>query len=361
MADKPITNMQKVVVLLKSLPKETLDKVLKFMDPRQGQMLVKEVSKAPHDPQQSAKLAHILEEAAQMLGSASPNRTAERPPQPRHAPPPPAAGKPAKAPDTRLDVKVDDDLPDKMRIAAAQAAATQAVTTAPGPVGDPLSALAEVPAEQLAAALESENARTAFILMEKLPVDLAARIYRFLTSAKRKEISLRFAEKTAVNDHIIKQIAQGVLKKCQKLRTLTTAAAPDDERQHFMATLIKGLDRTERMEMLTLLEKTDPALTERVKNRLYDFEVIARMESSSVQKLLAEMNMQELALALRGAPAEVEKKLLDNLSKRAQDILKEEVSLIGNVTPARVLEARQAIVLSIQQLDQRGDFVLTEE
>ena len=356
MPDKPITEIQKVAVLLKSLPKETVERVLKLMDPRQGKILAREVSKVSfNDPQMSEKLPNILDEAMQMMGSAS-SRTQERPSQTKKSPTPPAAEKTRTAStETRVDLKIDDELAARMTNAPDSSG-----TGNPGPGVDPLPALAEVSPEILAAALESENARTVFILLEKLRPDLAAHIYRLLSSVKRKEISLRFAEKSTVNDHIIKQIAQGVLKKCQTLRVSTTAASPDEERHKFMATLIKGLERTERMEMLSLLDKTDPALTERVKNLIYDFEVIARMEDTSVQKLLAEMNMQELALALRGATPAVEERLMTNLSKRAQEILQEEVSLLGNVTPAKVAEARQGIVQAIQQLDQRGEFSLRE-
>ena len=359
MAEKPMSGLQKIALLLKSLPKETVDKVLKHMDPRQGNMLVSEISKLANDPKLAEKLPTILDEAAQILQNApsakkdrpSPVQTASQAASPVKAPAAPVKT-PGSTVDTIVDLKIDDNM-----AARAPVAPPPEVPTS---TANPLLALAEVPAELLAAAMESENGRTVFILMEKMSPDQAAQIYKNLSPAKRKEISLRFSEKTAVNEHIVKQIAQGVLKKCNALRKSSAANNPDEERQKLMATMIKGLERAERMEMLENLGKTDPTLTERVKNLLYDFEVIARMENSTVQKLLADVNMQALATALRGAPDGVEERLMTNLSKRAQETLREEISLLSNVTPAAVQEARVGIVQIIQMLDQRGEFLLRE-
>jgi flagellar motor switch protein FliG len=379
MADKPMTGLQKVALLLKSLPEETVAKVLKHMDPRQGKMLANELSKVANDPKMSEKLPTILDEAVKMMGDAV-QRKPERPGTQTKIPPaPPSVAATAARPqnamtETKVDLKIDDDLAAKMTGRSEIGGVEEEKKDGKGegekerkgggetlaPVGDPLPALADLPAELLAAALESENGRTVFILMEKMRPDQAAQIYKNLSPEKRKEISLRFAEKTTVNEHIIKQIAHGVLKKCQALRSSTASANAEEDRQKLMATMIKALERTERIEMLAMLEKTDPSLTESVKNLLYEFEVIANMENSSIQKLLGEVNMQELALALLGAPPAVEERLMSNLSKRAQENLREEVSLVGNVTPAKVKEARQAVVLIIQQMDQRGEFLLRE-
>jgi flagellar motor switch protein FliG len=355
MADESMTGLQKVAVLLKSLPSGMVDKVLKHMDPRQSKMLAGEVSRMATDPRLAEKLSHVLAEAEEMLGDSTSKPTS--PAAVKNTASPLAAAKPKHAMvDTVIDFNVDDAM------AARSAPVSPPARDVPGDVGthaNPVLALAEIPVEQLVAALESENARTIFILMESLKIDIAGQIYKLLSPAKRKEVSQRFAEKVTVNEQLTKQIAQGVLKKCQALRNSTSANA-EEERQQRMAALLNGLERTERMETLAMLEKTDAALIERVKNLLYQFEVIARMENMSIQKLLSDVNMQALAVALKGAPAEIEERIMANLSKRAQETLREEISLVGNVTPAKVREARQGIVLVIQQLDQRGEFVLRE-
>src|SRR5439155_9662637 len=123
---------------------------------------------------------------------------------------------------------------------------------------------------------------------------------------------------------------------------------------------LRGLERAERTEMLAVLEATDAELTGRVKAMLYSFEDVLRMENISVQKLLSEIDVKSLSLALRGAPPEIEEKILANLSKRAQESLREEISLTGAVPPPKVRAARDTLVEAIQRLDQRGELVLNE-
>ena len=114
---------------------------------------------------------------------------------------------------------------------------------------------------------------------------------------------MRFTEQPTVNEELVKRIAQAVLQKCQLLRDSPTPAAGDQSsRDKRVAGLLRGLERTERTEMLTLLEQTDAELVRRVKLMLYQFEDIERMENTSVQKLLAEVDVKSLALALGGAP-----------------------------------------------------------
>src|SRR5260370_38170321 len=105
------------------------------------------------------------------------------------------------------------------------------------------------------------------------------------------------------------------------------------------------------MEMITALEGADAERHGRVRAHLYKFEDILRMENASIQKLLSEVDVKSLALALRGAAQDIEQKILANLSKRAQEPLKEEISLTGAVPPAKVRAAQQTLVETIQRLD----------
>jgi flagellar motor switch protein FliG len=172
---------------------------------------------------------------------------------------------------------------------------------------------------------------------------------------------LRFTDQTVHPEELVKRIAQGVLKKCQALRDAPALASTEQGgREKRMAALLRELERAERMDLLTALEEADAELTGRVRALLYQFEDILRMENTSVQKLLSEVDVKSLALALRGAPAEIEAKILANLSKRAQESLREEISLTGTVPPPKVRAARQTLVEAIQRLDQRGELVLSE-
>ena len=172
---------------------------------------------------------------------------------------------------------------------------------------------------------------------------------------------MRFTEEATVSPDLRRRIAQAVLQKCESLRKAEVpGAAGSGVREKRMASLLRGLERTERTEMIGVLEQSDAELAARVKSMLYQFEDILRMQNISVQKLLTEIDTKSLAISLGGAPAEIREKLFNNLSKRAQESLKEEIELAGTVQAAKASQAQQTIADAIQRLDERGDLLFIE-
>ncbi len=343
MAAKSLTGLEKAAVLLKSLPAAVVDKIMRHMDAKHAGIVGAELEKLKKDSQLGTKTSDVLDEVAKILEGAKKKTdgAGATPPAPSEG-----AAKPSQV-DIRLDGKLDEK--------------PAAPPSAPVPPTESLRALAAVPPEILAAALDSETSRTISLLINGLDLEVAGNVYKRLSPAKRKEVSLRFTEQPKANEELIKRIAQAVLRKCQ---SVSESALPQSgegaERDKRVAALLRGLERTERTEMLTLLEQTDAELVARVKTMLYQFEDIQLMESTSVQKLLAEVDMKSLVLALSGAPADIESKILANLSKRAQAALREEAELTGKIPAAKARQGRQTLVEAIQRLDERGDLVLIE-
>jgi flagellar motor switch protein FliG len=340
MAEKSLTGLEKAAVLLKSLPASVVDKIMRHMDAKHAGIVGAELEKLSKDSQLGAKMADVLDEVARILegGQKKPESAAKA-----EAPAPTVenAAKVSQV-DIRLEGKPDDN-------------------PAPNSQTEPLRALASVPPEVLATALDGETARTISLLINGLDITVAGEVYKRLSPAKRKEVSLRFTEQPKANEELVKRIAQVVLRKCQSLRESPSSQAGDaGSRDKRVAALLRGLERTERTEMLTMLEQTDAELVARVKTMLYQFEDIQLMENTSVQKLLAEVDMKSLVLALSGAPPDIESKILANLSKRAQAALREEAELTGKIPSVKARQGRQALVEAIQRLDERGDLVLIE-
>lgn len=334
MSAMTMTGIEKAAVLLHSLPAEVVEKVLKHMNAQQAKLLTSVLAKVRERSDLKDIVSQVLDEASEAL--TGPPKSAST--QPR----------PASRPSPQVDIRVSDDV-------------KPAAKPEPPPA-DPMGALAKLPGELLAEVLESESPRTIAILLGNLEVEVAGQVYKNLTPAKRKEVSKQFTNQPEVQDVLLKNIAHAVLRKCEALRAVAAPVVKEpDAREKRMATLLRNLERTERMELMTVLEETDPELAARVKERLYSFDDILRMENSSVQKLLTEVDTKSLATSLAGAADGIRDRILANLSKRAQESLREEIELSGKVPAAKVAEARKSIVDAIQRLDQRGELVLTEE
>ncbi len=106
------------------------------------------------------------------------------------------------------------------------------------------------------------------------------------------------------------------------------------------------------------LEIQDPELAEEIKKLMFVFEDIVMIDNRSVQRVLREVESQDLALALKGASPEVSEKIFTNMSTRAADMLREDIEFMGPVRLRDVEEAQQRVVNIIRRLEDTGEIVV---
>ena len=110
--------------------------------------------------------------------------------------------------------------------------------------------------------------------------------------------------------------------------------------------------------IIEALEDDDPELAEEIKKKLFIFEDIVLLSDKDIQKVLREVDTQELAKALKGVDPEVQEKIFRNQSKRASALLKEEMEFMGPIRLRDVEECQQKIVNIIRKLEDQGDIVI---
>lgn len=91
---------------------------------------------------------------------------------------------------------------------------------------------------------------------------------------------------------------------------------------------------------------------------MFIFENIVTLDDRSIQRVLREVDLKDLALALKTASEDVTNRIFKNISKRAVEMLREDMSLMGPVRLRDVEEAQQKIVNIIRQLDESGEIVI---
>ena len=92
---------------------------------------------------------------------------------------------------------------------------------------------------------------------------------------------------------------------------------------------------------------------------MFIFEDIVKLHDISIQKVLREVDNKDLGLAMKGANQEVNNRIYKNMSKRAADMLKEEITYMGPVRLKEVEEAQQRIVNVIRRLEEAGEIVIS--
>jgi len=341
------TGEQKAALLLRSLPADVAESVLAHVEPAFAERLRARLRELEQAPLPSDHLQQALREFNDLL------RIAPR--EISQAPLPTSSLIDVYIPSQGTQVQVES-----AALSEPPAADPPPPEIAePAPNEDPLALLVELEVPVLAAALRDEKLPTVVLALSSLPLAKATDVLRQLPPEVRREAALRLGRAANLNVELQRTVARAVVAKSRRLAS-NPESLDVDARVKKLADLLRNLEREDRKQVLETLNQTDPETGAKVSGLLYVFEDILRIESRSLQALLAEIDMKTLALALKDADEAIQTKVTDNLSSRARELLMEEMGLLSKVSPKQVREAQGQIVQVIQRLDQEDKLVMME-
>ena len=204
--------------------------------------------------------------------------------------------------------------------------------------------------------IQPEHPQTIALILAYLEPGKAGYILQKLHPEVQSDVARRIATMDRTSPEVLREVER-VLEK--KLSTLSsedfTAAGGVDS----IVEILNLVDRTTEKGIIESLEEENPELAEEIKKKMFVFEDIVLLDDRSIQKVLREVDGQELAKALKGVDQEVQEKIFKNMSKRAATMLKEDMEYMGPVRLKDVEEAQQKIVSIIRHLEETGDIVIS--
>ena len=208
----------------------------------------------------------------------------------------------------------------------------------------------------IASFLSNEHPQTVAIILAHLDPDLSGQVLQLLPEKIRGEVLLRIALLNKVDPEIVKEISDALEAELQSVGSVLGKKIGGPEKA---AEVLSHAGRELEDELLTEIEDENPTLAEEIRKYLFTFEDFLKVDDFSIQTLLREISTDDLKLALKGASPEVKEKFFRNMSKRAADLLKEELELMPPVRITEVEKAQQNIIKTAKKLEQEGKIVLT--
>ncbi|SFF95839.1 flagellar motor switch protein FliG [Desulfotomaculum arcticum] len=218
----------------------------------------------------------------------------------------------------------------------------------------PFSALRKTDPRHLVTFIRDEHPQVIALILNYLSPDQAALILSALNPEQQSDIARRVALTDRVSPEMIREV-EGILER--KLSVLEHS----EQTTGGVKALVDVLNRVDRSTEKTILEEleiTDPALTEEVRKLLFVFEDIVKLPDSSIQRVLREVDPKDLAKAMRGTNEDVQERIFKNMSKRASDMLRDEIRYMGPIRLRDVEDSQQKIVQIIRRLDEAGEIVI---
>lgn len=214
-----------------------------------------------------------------------------------------------------------------------------------------LQRLQWIPADTLARCFRAEHPQMQAVLLAFLPPETASQVLSALPAASHDDLLLRVANLKEVSEPVLMEL-RACLDRCLRQAVEQANASVDGARQ--AADIINRFqgDRAYLIEMLKMHDK-DAAVA--VEENMYDFVTLGRQSDDVLQQIVQEIDLDTLALALKGVEASVRTALLAALPKRMAQAIESSASSLGLVPLRKVEQARSDIMRRIRELHEQGE------
>ncbi|MEW5321107.1 flagellar motor switch protein FliG [Geobacillus thermoleovorans] len=208
---------------------------------------------------------------------------------------------------------------------------------------------------QLLNFIQNEHPQTIALILSYLEPAQAGQILSALPQEMQADVARRIALMDSTSPEIINEVEQ-ILE-----RRLSATVVQDYTQAGGIEAVVEVLnqvDRSTERTILDALEIQDPELAEEIKKRMFVFEDIVTLDHRAIQRVIREVDNNDLMLALKVASDEVKNIIFRNMSTRMAETFKEEMEYMGPVRLRDVEEAQSRIVAVIRRLEEAGEIVI---
>ncbi|MGD9947958.1 MAG: flagellar motor switch protein FliG [Desulfobulbus sp.] len=225
-----------------------------------------------------------------------------------------------------------------------------------GTAARPLETIAKMPPSMVAGLLEKEHPQTLALVLSTQITEHAGAIIAKLPEEKRADVIHRIATLDSVSPSVIDRIEEALSKEIG-----IVVGAHEQRDVGGLKKVVEILDSmTDNLdsEILENLEEVDPEMVENIRKMMFTFEDLCAQDGRSIQMILREVNNDSLTLALKTASDEIKEKIFANMSSRAADMIRDDLSAMGPVRLSEVEAMQQTIVKIAMKLEEEGKLVL---
>ena len=230
------------------------------------------------------------------------------------------------------------------------------VTTTRSPLGS-MQVIAEMDPRQIFNLVRDEHVQAVTFVVSHLSPEKAAQVLNLLPPEKRELAIERLASLVATPVEVAEKVME-VLNT--KLGVKQTRAMTQTGGVTTVADVLNAMDKTVSRELLTSLEERNPELTMSIRKKMFTFEDLLLLSSSSIQRIMREIDMRDLTVALKKASTPLKTLLLGNISRRAAESVQEEIAFMGSVKPRDVEAAQFRIIDAVRKLEAEGEIELED-
>jgi flagellar motor switch protein FliG len=216
-----------------------------------------------------------------------------------------------------------------------------------------IDSLHEMDAKTLAQFLQEEHPQTvAFILAHLYPAQ-AGEVFSLLAEDKQADVAYRITSLGSTSPGAIEEVSKVLRNEIRQVQGKQVGGVRP------VAEILNIVSKETEERVMTGLSEFEPELADSVRQLMFTFEDLAKVDDQSMQVLVREVEKDKWVKALRTASANLKKKIFANMSERAGALLKEEIEGMGPVRLRDVEGAQREIVDIARRLEGEGKVFLS--
>jgi flagellar motor switch protein FliG len=219
----------------------------------------------------------------------------------------------------------------------------------------PFEFLRKVEPQQIYNFLQNEHPQTIALVLAYLPADNGATVMSMLAPELQSEVAMRVAVMDRTAPEVIREVEQVMERKLASVinQELATAGGVKS-----LVEILNFVDTSTERNIIESLAERDAELADDVRKLMFVFDDLLLLDDRSIQQVLKDVEMKDVALALKGTKDEVKDKIFANMSTRAAQMLREDMEFMGPVRRRVIEESQGRIVGIVRRLEEGGKITI---
>ncbi|MHA7815442.1 MAG: flagellar motor switch protein FliG [Pseudohaliea sp.] len=256
---------------------------------------------------------------------------------------------------TSLGVDADDYVRKVMQEALGDKASNMIDRILLGRDSKGLESLKWMDPRSVAEMIRQEHPQIIAIVLSYLDSDQAAEVLGFLPERARPDVIMRIATLDGIPPSALSELDDVIQRQSSGSENVKSSSVGGVRTAAEILNLVDGV--TEQ-GVLDSVKETDESLGQRIQDEMFVFENLIDIDDRSIQTILREVQSEQLIVALKGADQAIKEKLLKNMSRRAAEMLEEDLEAKGPVKVAEVEAAQKEILVTVRNLADQGQIEL---
>ncbi|MDZ4164860.1 MAG: flagellar motor switch protein FliG [Smithellaceae bacterium] len=199
-----------------------------------------------------------------------------------------------------------------------------------------------------------EHPQTIALILAHLKPEQAAEILEGYSQPMQADIARRMANLRNVTPEIIEEMATTLEREVFSIST----GGRDLGGTRAVADILNSISRSVQQSIMSIFEESEPGLAAEVRDFMFNFEDVLKLDDKSLQEIIKETNSADMAKALKMVDEAQRERIFRNMSKRAAEIIKEEIQLLPPTRLSDIENCQKTITDTARRLEESGVIVI---